>query len=187
MDEVTRDLDALELAAPPGQVDQLEYSPYAGEGQLSDIMALVDRDLSEPYSIFTYRYFLVNWPSLCFLATAGGKTVGTIVCKADENEDGTKYGYIAMLAVDKNFRKHGIGTELATRAIRSMARDGCKEVVLETEVTNGAALCLYGKQGFTRDERLMKYYLNGVDAFRLKLWLHPSAPDSSPLSTGDTG
>ena len=31
-------------------------------------MSLVDAELSEPYSIFTYRYFLRNWPQLCFLA-----------------------------------------------------------------------------------------------------------------------
>lgn len=31
-------------------------------------MSLVDAELSEPYSIFTYRYFLRNWPHLCFLA-----------------------------------------------------------------------------------------------------------------------
>lgn len=44
------------------------------------------------------------------------------------------------------------------------------QVVLETEVTNGGALNLYTKLGFSRNERLIKYYLNGVDAFRLKLW-----------------
>lgn len=44
------------------------------------------------------------------------------------------------------------------------------QVVLETEVTNGGALNLYTKLGFSKNERLMKYYLNGVDAFRLKLW-----------------
>ena len=32
------------------------------------IMELVDRDLSEPYSIFTYRYFLHSWPDLCICA-----------------------------------------------------------------------------------------------------------------------
>lgn len=30
-------------------------------------MALIDAELSEPYSIFTYRYFINNWPRLCFL------------------------------------------------------------------------------------------------------------------------
>lgn len=45
-----------------------------------------------------------------------------------------------------------------------------RQVVLETEVTNGGALNLYTKLGFSKNERLIKYYLNGVDAFRLKLW-----------------
>lgn len=45
------------------------------------------------------------------------------------------------------------------------------QVVLETEVTNKPALKLYEKLGFVRDKRLFRYYLNGVDALRLKLWL----------------
>lgn len=44
------------------------------------------------------------------------------------------------------------------------------QVVLETEATNTGALNLYSKLGFSRNERLVRYYLNGVDAFRLKLW-----------------
>jgi N-alpha-acetyltransferase 30 len=45
----------------------VHYAGYTGERQLGAIMALVDRDLSEPYSIFTYRYFLSGWPHLCVL------------------------------------------------------------------------------------------------------------------------
>lgn len=45
------------------------------------------------------------------------------------------------------------------------------QVVLETEVSNTAALRLYENLGFVRDKRLFRYYLNGVDALRLKLWL----------------
>jgi len=52
-----------------------------------------------------------------------------------------------------------------------MVEIGCQEVALEAEVTNAGALHLYERQGFAREERLFKYYLNGVDAFRLKLWL----------------
>ena len=43
-------------------------SQYSGEADLPLAMSLVDAELSEPYSIFTYRYFLRNWPHLCFLA-----------------------------------------------------------------------------------------------------------------------
>lgn len=45
------------------------------------------------------------------------------------------------------------------------------KVVLETEITNKSALKLYENLGFVRDKRLFRYYLNGVDALRLKLWL----------------
>ncbi|EJW82615.1 N-acetyltransferase 12, partial [Wuchereria bancrofti] len=44
-------------------------------------------------------------------------------------------------------------------------------VVLETEVTNSDALRLYSNLGFIREKRLFRYYLNGVDAYRLKLFL----------------
>jgi hypothetical protein len=56
--------------------------PYTGEEQLPSIQALIDRDLSEPYSVFTYRYFLLEWPHLCFLALEPmGDCVGTVVSK----------------------------------------------------------------------------------------------------------
>lgn len=45
------------------------------------------------------------------------------------------------------------------------------EVVLETEITNKGAIALYENLGFLRDKRLQKYYLNGQDAYRLKMIL----------------
>lgn len=55
---------------------------YADETDLPIIMELIDRDLSEPYSIFTYRYFVQQWPQLCYIALEpGGSVVGVVVCK----------------------------------------------------------------------------------------------------------
>lgn len=51
-----------------------------------------------------------------------------------------------------------------------MLADNADEVVLETEMRNEPALRLYENLGFVRDKRLFRYYLNGVDALRLKLW-----------------
>ena len=42
---------------------------------------------------------------------------------------------------------------------------------METEITNKGALRLYERLGFIRQKRLPKYYLNGNDAYRLKLWI----------------
>ncbi|KAF9666996.1 hypothetical protein SADUNF_Sadunf16G0287000 [Salix dunnii] len=229
---------------------EIEYVSYGGEHHLPLIMNLVDQELSEPYSIFTYRYFVYLWPQLSFLASAfhKGKCVGTVVCKMGDHRNSTFRGYIAMLVVIKSYRGRGIATELVTRSIQVMMESGCEEVcrvlvavpfglylfkcsiihttisqrkygffqfhlslvlyiivlnelkccpkkpiirealalliflvTLEAEVTNKGALALYGRLGFIRAKRLFHYYLNGVDAFRLKLLfpqpeLHPSLP-----------
>ncbi|ESO02593.1 hypothetical protein HELRODRAFT_155844 [Helobdella robusta] len=138
---------------------------------MPQIMDLITKDLSEPYSIYTYRYFIHNWPNLCFLAMYAKECVGAIVCKVDFHKKIFRRGYIAMLAVAKEHRHKGIGSHLVIRAIKGMVNDNCDEVVLETEITNHAALRLYENLGFVRDKRLFRYYLNGVDALRLKLWL----------------
>lgn len=151
--------------------DEIEYVSYKSELQMPDIMRLIQKDLSEPYSIYTYRYFIHNWPKLCFLAVHNGECVGAVVCKLDIHRKVVRRGYIAMLAVDQKYRKRKIGSNLVLKAIRAMSADDADEVVLETEITNRPALKLYENLGFVRDKRLFRYYLNGVDALRLKLWL----------------
>ena len=173
----------------------IKFVNYQDEAQLDAVMRLVSSDLSEPYSIFTYRYFLMRFPELCILAVPeeGGEPVGCVVCKIDTSdgdgvtdvpqqlgggEEGTDSqeepalsGYMGMLAVATDRRGSGIGTALATLAIRRMRDMGCSSVTLETEVTNDAAIRLYeDRLGFVREELLVRYYLNWGDAYRLRLW-----------------
>ncbi|KFM77748.1 N-alpha-acetyltransferase 30, partial [Stegodyphus mimosarum] len=121
----------------------ITYLGYESESQMPDIMRLIQKDLSEPYSIYTYRYFIHNWPKLCFLAQHGDRCVGAIVCKLDVHKKHSRRGYIAMLAVDENYRKRKIGSNLVLKAIHAMVQDNADEVVLETEITNKPALRLY--------------------------------------------
>jgi peptide alpha-N-acetyltransferase len=98
--------------------DNVAYIDYKDESMLPDIQRLIAADLSEPYSIFTYRYFLHQWPSLCICAFARqengevGEMIGTIVCKAEDHRD-VFQGYIAMLTVNKQYRKLGIGKKVS--------------------------------------------------------------------------
>ena len=94
------------------EVPRVTYVPYESELQMPDIMRLMKADLSEPYSIYTYRYFIHNWPRLCILAQCDDRYVGAIVCKLEPHHYNTRRGYIAMLAVDKDYRKRKIGQEL---------------------------------------------------------------------------
>ena len=43
--------------------------------------------------------------------------------------------------------------------------------MLETEITNTAAIKLYERLGFLRSKQLHRYYLNGNSAYRLVLYL----------------
>ena len=95
-------------AVPPSEDAselEVEYMQYDSEEMLQGIIDLIALDLSEPYSIFTYRYFINNWPQLTYLAVVRPKdggtptVVGTIVCKQDKHRSGALRGYIAMLAV----------------------------------------------------------------------------------------
>lgn len=153
------------------EIENITFVDYMDESQLDSVMSLVGRDLSEPYSIFTYRYFLSRFPELCIIAVdkESQKEVGCVVGKVDV-VDSVNVGYIGMLAVDKTRRRCGIGTALVKRVLQRF-QDRCKSVTLETEVTNKAAQKLYEDGfGFIREELLVRYYLNWGDAYRLRLW-----------------
>lgn len=51
------------------ELSDIAYNNYESELQMPDIMRLIQKDLSEPYSIYTYRYFIHNWPQLCYLVS----------------------------------------------------------------------------------------------------------------------
>ena len=74
-----------------------------------------------------------------------------------------------MLSVEPEARKLGIGRLLVKKTLDMMIEKGADDILIETEVTNLAALGLYESFGFIRDKRMAAYYLNGVDAYRLKL------------------
>jgi peptide alpha-N-acetyltransferase len=153
-------------------MDQLSTRKYSSDEEMPEIMALLERDLSEPYSIFTYRYFIHRCPELTLLTrNESGKLIAVIICKLDPHRSTLKRGYIGMLAVETEYRNKGLGSMLVVKAIQKMIELDADEVVLETELTNKGALNLYERLGFVRDKKLTRYYLNGVDAYRLKLLL----------------
>eukprot|EP00571_Detonula_confervacea_P004723 CAMPEP_0172314104 /NCGR_PEP_ID=MMETSP1058-20130122/21680_1 /TAXON_ID=83371 /ORGANISM="Detonula confervacea, Strain CCMP 353" /LENGTH=227 /DNA_ID=CAMNT_0013027879 /DNA_START=52 /DNA_END=732 /DNA_ORIENTATION=- len=95
-------------------IEGVEFVNYVNEEQLDDVMRLVGQDLSEPYSIFTYRYFLHRWPQLCILAvptddkgsdeTNEGtrkhrRPIGCVVCKIDIG-DGEDDGIVNVTTSD---------------------------------------------------------------------------------------
>lgn len=59
------------------EVDGLRYISYGTEKEspyLPAIRQLISKDLSEPYSIYVYRYFLYQWGDLCFMVSTNLST-----------------------------------------------------------------------------------------------------------------
>lgn len=51
----------------PTELKYIQYSHGLEAQYLPAIRALISKDLSEPYSIYVYRYFLYQWGHLCFM------------------------------------------------------------------------------------------------------------------------
>lgn len=69
---MTTDEPATAAAAASTLPEGLRYIQYqhALESKyLPAIRALISKDLSEPYSIYVYRYFLYQWAHLCYLVS----------------------------------------------------------------------------------------------------------------------
>lgn len=132
----------LKLAA------SLRYVQYDASKEalyLPDIRELISKDLSEPYSIYVYRYFLYQWADLCFMVrlaivsvrawTDFGQAldehdnmVGVVVSKLEQHRGGPLRGYIAMLATKTEYRGAGIATVLVRMAIKAMIAKDADEV-----------------------------------------------------------
>jgi N-alpha-acetyltransferase 30 len=55
-------------AAPTG-IRYIQYESSKEAEYVSKIRQLISKDLSEPYSIYVYRYFLYQWGDLCFMVS----------------------------------------------------------------------------------------------------------------------
>ena len=156
-------------------MSDLVYSTYSSEESLPAIIALIQKDLSEPYSVFTYRYFVNRFPNLCEMVHNGaGELIAVVVCKIDPHEKSRRSrGYIGMLAVRQDYRKQQLGSKLVSIVLDRMKQMGADECVLEAEESNKGALSLYRRLGFVRTKYLRNYYLSGSDAYRLKKLFTP--------------
>ncbi len=61
----------------------VQYFPYTNETELYEMQKMIDADLSEPYSVFTYRQFSSLFPDLTFYAKIGDKFVGCVISKLE--------------------------------------------------------------------------------------------------------
>lgn len=172
------------IQSNPDNITFVQYDISLEQKYLPQMRGLIAKDLSEPYSIYVYRYFLYQWPELCFFAVDDSSEdkdlVAVVICKLEKHRGGPMRGYIAMLATQETHRGQGLAKTLVSKAVDLMIAKDADEIALETEETNVAAMKLYESLGFLRSKKLHRYYLNGNSAYRLLLYLKPGVA-SIPL------
>ena len=155
------------------------YKTYPGYKQRKRIIDLMTKYLSEPYPIYTYMYFLDLFPNCTILCYDKNKknenndyyVVGAVVGNINYKPNKSQ-GYIAMLAVEEEYRKKGLGRKMVELLMDKFKKSyKVNEISIETEVDNYAALGLYESFGFVRTKMYINYYFNSNNAYKLKLFL----------------
>ncbi|KAI9929183.1 N-alpha-acetyltransferase 30 [Aspergillus wentii] len=129
---MSQDASPASGAAAPSDLRYVQYDGSRENEYLGAMRQLISKDLSEPYSIYVYRYFLYQWGELCFMAMDDQRPddpmVGVVVSKLEPHRGGPLRGYIAMLAVSEEYRGRGIATRLVRMAIDAMIAGDADEV-----------------------------------------------------------
>ena len=103
--------------------------------------------------------------------------IGFLVAEEDEYVIGyvmfwIKYenqGHIISIAVDKNYRRRGAGTELLVKAIAILSLLNIDAIYLEVKDTNTGAVKFYENFNFKKDRVVPGYYENGDGAIIMYL------------------
>jgi N-alpha-acetyltransferase 30 len=154
--------------------EDIKYRKFMLSDGVENLQKLIETELSEPYSIYLYRHFAVDYTDLTFVAEHNSKLVGCILGKYETTSgfgDGKKpvdepvqtpenftitdrRGYIAMIAVSPEYRNKKIGKSLVQMFMEECRGNNCDFVQLETESVNIGALKLYESSPCSLIDRL---------------------------------
>ena len=78
-----------------------------------------------------------------FVSHAEGRISGFVIAGVTDS-----YGFIQRLAVHHDFQRRGDASSLVQNSLAWIQSHGCKSTVVNTEVSNAAALSIYKRNGF---------------------------------------
>jgi len=140
----------------------------AADPELRDIVSMWKRNIktaNTAYDIVTlYRYFKNYF--LVAACTDTGNNTGTnsdiIGFVAGAVRDG--HGHISGIAVDKEFRRNGVGMQLLKAVDATFLAEGYDRVTLEVRISNMEAIKFYEDHGYKSLFTIKGYYADGEDA-----------------------
>ncbi len=132
------------------------------------------------YSKTTLRYFLTIPLADCVVAMEDGKIAGFIV-----SEENPPLAHIITLDIEERHRRRGIATALLQKIESNLAARGVRSILLETAITNEAAVAFWQRHGYRIEATLKRYYLGRLDAYEMRKIL-PAPVRKSGIQPGET-
>jgi ribosomal-protein-alanine N-acetyltransferase len=133
-------------------------------GDLAEVEAIEQRAYQTPWSRSMFASELAKSTSICLGAFEGGQLVGYVI-----NSRYVDAWHVMNVAVDPDFQRRGIATQLLERLFELTVDDERRGYTLEVRISNADAIRLYEKLGFERRGTRRGYYTdNREDA--LIMW-----------------
>ena len=131
---------------------------------LKEIVEIEKTSFPQPWPEAYFKKAYKEHPNDFLVAKLSGRVTGYILGYAKSN----KSGLIKTLAVNKRYRRQGIGRKLVNFTIQRLKQKGLKKIVLHIRKENQAANSFYKKVGFRTVKIIKKYYPNGQDAYLME-------------------
>lgn len=129
---------------------------------LRRVYEIEEMSFSKPYEIEMLKQ-LFDIGAGFLIAQISDYIVGYIIFWIKEENQ----GHIISLAVDNDYKRQNIGSKLMKAAIDTFKNFNIKRIKLEVKTQNKEAIFFYEAIGFICDEKILNYYENGDNAFRM--------------------
>ena len=115
-----------------------------------------------PLSKRAFTYHIHN--NLLYIAEIDGNIVGYILVLIKCSN-----AKLYSVGVSSSYRSRGVAKKLLDSAVDILSDLGFKCLILEVRVDNEVAISLYKERGFSFIKDLKSFYLDGCDAYLMKL------------------
>jgi len=123
------------------------------DSDMADVMAIEQDAFSDPWDRENFAADIANEHVITLAARIKGRCVGYLSCIALED-----YGYIANVAVHRDFRSHGIGQAILNELDLRLRQRSIDSMLLDVRVSNKQAIKFYEKYGFQVLTRRKGFY-----------------------------
>lgn len=132
------------------------------------------------YSPIGLEYFLTLPSAQCLVAVQGPEIVGFIL-----SEQKPPQAHVITLDVAAEHRRQGVATALLTEHERTLARNGAREMRIETSIENAPAVAFWQRRGYRIQAVLKRYYLGRLDAYEMRKILPSTVKAQHVENLGD--